>query len=200
MPPRPVARGERSLARGRPEAPALTAHGMFQDVLRGPAGEVRFARAWTDNVILDDCHRLLASLLRGDAGTTGITGVQFGSGDPRWDELDAPPPPTVGMTSLHDDFPFTLPLADLKIDYLVANDTIVSPAPTARLQIVATLPAGQPPWPEPGPDPDHPENSLREFAVVAALAEQPILLNYVRHVRIVKDATSSLTRTIWLSL
>lgn len=169
-------------------------YGMYRDVLRGPGGQVLWDRGWQKNVIVDGCRVLLAELVRGAAGTLGIQGLQVGAGLVIWDVT--PQPPAAADTVLQDPFPFTVPLGSLQFDF-VQPDGTVSPTPTNRLQIRATLGPGVPPW----PDANHPTITLREFGLVGRLAGTvtPQLMNYVRHPAIVKDPVSSLERTIWLT-
>jgi len=70
--------------------------------------------------------------------------------------------------------------------------------PTNRLQVAVRLGPGVPPWPEPGPDPDHPTSTLREFGLFGQLGGATVLINYITHVAIAKDAASTLDRIIWL--
>jgi hypothetical protein len=169
--------------------------GMYRDVLRDAAGRVTWDRGWQKNAIVTDCRRLLAGFMRGSpTGAVGIQGLQVGIGLPAWDQPPGPPPPSAGQVALVDPHPFTVLAADLQIDFLNLTTDSVSPEPTNRLQIVASLGPGVPSW----PDADHATSTLREFGLVGQLDGATVLINYVTHPAIVKDPTSTLERTIWL--
>lgn len=170
-------------------------HGMYRDVLRDATGRVTWEHAWQKNAIVTDCRRLLAGLMRGSpTGTLGIQGLQVGMGLVAWDQLPGPPPPTAGQTALVDTHAFTVPMANLQIDFLDLTTDSVSKDPTNRLQIIARLGPGVPSW----PDADHATSTLREFGLVGMLNGATVLINYVTHAAVVKDPTSTLERTIWL--
>jgi hypothetical protein len=169
--------------------------GMYRDVLRDATRRVRWDRDWRKNAIVTDCRRLLAGFMRGaPTGTLGIQGLQVGTGLAAWDQPPGPPPARPGQASLVDPHPFTVSVADLKIDFLALTSDTVSADPTNRLQIVASLGPGVPSW----PDANHATSTLREFGLVGQLDGATVLLNYVTHAAIVKDPTSTLERTIWL--
>jgi hypothetical protein len=156
---------------------------------------MRWDRGWHKNAIVIDCRRLLAGFMRGTpTGALGIRGLQVGAGLTAWDQPPGPPPPTAGQVALVDPHPFTVPVANLQIDFLNLTTDSVSATPTNRLQIVAKLSAGVPSW----PDANHATSTLREFGLVGQLNGATVLINYVTHPAIVKDPTSTLERTIWL--
>jgi hypothetical protein len=181
-----------------PPAPAVAEQaaaglqGHYHDVLTGPKGEVIWDRGWSRNTITADCKRLLAGLLHGGGGVgLGVQGIQIGQGLPAWDQGSTPAPqPT--QTKLVDPNPYLAPLSALQIDYLDGGN--VTATPTNRLQIKATLGPGVPPW----PDANHAVANLREFGLYGSLAGTNVLINYVTHPVIVKDPSSTLTRTVWL--
>ena len=174
-----------------PTEPPLS--GVFRDVLRDPRGRVTHETGWQRNVIVDDCRRLLATFMHNTPATVGIKGMRVGAGLPTWDVVP-PPAPTPSTTALADGHPFLVPPAQLAIDYLDASSTTTATV-TNRIQIVATLPAGMPPW----PDANHATATLREFGLVASLAGTDVLVNYRIHTAIAKDPTSQLVRQIWLT-
>ncbi len=151
------------------EATTLHLYGMYHDVLRDPHGTAIWDSGWRKNTIVVDCRRLLA----------GLTG---------------PPLPDGTQTALVDHNPFTVPRASLQINYLTGTGSTVSGTPTNRIQIVAQLGPNVPTW----PDANHPVSTLREFGLVGQLDSTTVLINYVRHLAIVKDPASTLVRTIWL--
>jgi hypothetical protein len=172
------------------ERPGGELKGRYRDVVRAPGGEVLTDSGWSDNAIVLDCRRLLASLMAG-APAAGIQGILIGAGLPAWD-VNGPPAATPGQIALVDPSPFLVPVADLQIDFL--DNGNVTATPTNRLQIVASLGPGEPPW----PDGSHIASSLREFGLVGQLDGNPALINYVTHPVINKDPTSTLERTLWL--
>lgn len=165
-------------------------HGMYRDVLRAADGTVISDSGWRSNAIVLDCRRMLASFTGGKPAL-GIQGLWLGSGDPAWD-VGGPPPAGPNQVAPDDSAPFLVPMADLQIDFL--DSGIVTATPTNRLQIVATIGPGDPPW----PDGAHIASSLREFGLVGEIAGNPTLINYVTHPVINKDPTSTLERTLWL--
>jgi hypothetical protein len=175
------------------EQPTAEVKGMYRDVLYDSEGRVVWDRGWCRNAIVLDCHRLLAGLLGGAAPSLGIQGLRVGQGLDAWDSA-SPPPATPAQKALIDPNAFLVLPALLQIDFL--DGGTVTNVPTNRLQIVATLGPNIPPW----PDANHASGNLREFGLVGELDNNETLINYVTHPVIVKDPTSTLTRTIWLIL
>ena len=166
-------------------------HGMYHDVLRDADGHVLFDRGWHHNTIVVQCRKLLAGFMAGPL-SLGVQGMRVGKGSDAWD-LTSPPAPSAAQTALVDPNPFLVPKAALQIDFLDAA-AAVTPSPTNRLQIVATLGPNVPAW----PDVNHASGNLREFGLVGQLSGVETLINYVTHPVIVKDPLSTLTRTVWL--
>lgn len=176
------------------ESVTVNLHGMFRDVLRDRDGRITFESGWTKNAIVADCRRLLAGFMRGaPTGALGIQGMQVGAGLPAWDTPPGPPVPSPAQVALVDPAPFTVPLASLAMAYLAG--TVVSATPTDRLQVVATLGPGVPPW----PNATHATSTLREFGLIAQLNGATVLINYRTHAAIPKDPFSTLERTVWLT-
>jgi hypothetical protein len=173
------------------EHPAQGLYGLWSDILRDATGTVLSRGDVKPNAIVMDCRRVLAAFVAGGGGP-GIEGLWFGGGDPAWD-VGGTPPATPDQTALLDPHPFFLPAADLTIDFVDDLGAVVS-VPTRRVQIIATLKAGSPPW----PDAFHAALSLREFGLASHIGRTPVLLNYVTHPVINKDAANPLERTIWL--
>lgn len=172
------------------EHPTGLLQGHYRDVIRGPDGRVLEDRGWHHNAIVVDCRKVLASFVGGEPAM-GIQGLAIGSGLTAWDA--APPgPPSPTQSWLEDPNAFIFPGAQLDIDFIDAG--LVTATPTNRLQIFASIGPGVPPW----PDANHVTASLREFGLMAQLAGNPVLLNYVTHPLISKDPTSTLERTLWL--
>jgi hypothetical protein len=167
----------------------LVAHqlyGVYHDRLLDAHGRLILDRGWQKNVIVTDCRRILAGLMRRDDGMTGIQELRYGRGLPEWDEnfvtADA------SQAELVDNDPIIIPAADLQFSYVQENGSAAA-TPTNRLQIYAKLGANQPPE----------GRTLREFGLVGHLNGAPALINYVRHLPIIKDVASTLERTIWLT-
>jgi hypothetical protein len=173
-----------------------TLYGMYSDVLRNARGEVLWESGWRKNTIVTTCRILLASFMRGTTPSPaiGIQGLQVGAGLPDWDNGPLPTPDP-GRTTLVDPHPFLVDPTHLKIDFLDGN--IITTTPTNRLQIVATLDANMPNWPD--GNPNHTVTTLREFGLIGQLGGAPTLINYVAHTAIAKDPQSTLERTIWLT-
>jgi hypothetical protein len=175
------------------ETPAIDLRGCYRDVVRDAAGRITWDSGWRKNLIVVDCRRLLCGLIRGQADTFGITGLEVGAGDPAWD-AEPIPAPLATDTKLVDANPYPVPAASLKFDYLDPAAGTVSIPPTNRLQIVATLGQDVPSW----PDANHTSSTLREFGLIGQLDGATVLMNSVRHVAIPKDPASTLVRTIQL--
>jgi hypothetical protein len=173
------------------ESSACRIRGMYRDRVTSFDGSVQWDPGWRPNTIVVDCHRLLAGFMLGGTVSLGVQGLRVGQGSDSWD-LTSPPVPSPSQTALVDPNPFLVPLASLQIDFLAGAS--VSPTPTNKLQIKATLGPNVPPW----PDANHASGNLREFGLVGKLNGKETLINYVTHPVIVKDPASTLTRTIWL--
>lgn len=173
------------------ETPGTTLYGRWRDILRDGVGRETSRSDIRPNAIVTDCRRILASFMAGSGGP-GIEGMLFGSGVSAWD-IGGAPPATPAQVALIDPAPFLVPAADLVIDFVDDLGAVVA-GPTNRLQIVATLGPGVPPWPDAG----HVAGSLREFGLLGRIGAVPALINYVTHPVINKDAASTLERTIWL--
>lgn len=173
------------------ETPTSGLKGLWRDRIRDGSGRLIYDGPIKNNAIVADCRRALALFVSGGGGP-GIEGLLFGQGSSSWD-VSGTAPATPAQTHLVDANPFLLPASSLQIDF-VDELGAVTGQPTNRLQVVATLPAGSPPW----PNATHASLSLREFGLASHVGGTATLLNYVTHPVINKDAASSLERTIWL--
>lgn len=173
------------------ETPTAGLSGRWQDVIRDRSGIITHRTEVRPNTIVVDCRRILASFVAG-ASSLGIQGMLFGSGLAAWD-IGGLPAAASAQTVLTDPNPFLVPAANLQIDFVDDVGAVVA-GPTNRLQIIATLGPGDPPW----PDVNHVAGSLREFGLVGELDSSPALINYVIHPVINKDPASTLERTLWL--
>src|SRR5207253_9934388 len=118
-------------------------------------GRVMYETPWQKNVIVDDCRRLLATFMHNVPATVGIAGLRVGAGLAAWD-VAPPAAPVPSTPNLVDPRRFLVPPAHLALAYLDAASNVTA-APTNRIQIVATLPPGMPPW----PDANHATSTLR---------------------------------------
>ena len=156
--------------------------GYYHDRLCG-LERVRLDRGWNSNLIVADCNRLLAALMKGQAGVAGILYLAVGEGQKAWDA--APPQPLPAATRLRKEI-LRRPVATEAITFL---DSAGQPTatPTGRLQINMELTRE-----------DFPANGfqpVREFGLfggnATAAADSGFMINYVIHPRI--DITGELT-------
>lgn len=168
----------------------LQIKGIYRDELTDAAGQLIYQSDWKSNTIVESCRIFLAKVMKNGSqvfsGELGIQSLQVGRGNDNWD-TDGTPLPTETQTQLVDVSP--VEITDLSIDYLDKTDQPVN-NPTSRIQIRATLEAGQPPGFTSYP--------LREFGLVGRFGNEDYLLNYVTHPVIHKDQLTTLTRTIRL--
>jgi len=59
--------------------------GYYRDVLRDRAGRVLTDSGWRSNLIVQNCNRLLAALMKGQTGMSGILYWAIGEGQSGWD-------------------------------------------------------------------------------------------------------------------
>lgn len=169
---------------------SLTAiKGIYRDCLRDLNGAVLSDSGWRDNMIVLRGRVLLSGFLKNDT-SMGIQALQVGRGDPSWDTTPAPLPDPNTLNALVDPSPFTVPVADLVLEYLDSSDNVIA-TPSNRLQITATLGPNVPPAP-PNPFP------LREFGLFGKLGGTLQMIDYIRHPLIQKDAITTLERKVRL--
>lgn len=168
-----------------------TIKGIYRDKLFDAAGNPIFDSEWKSNLIVLRCRLLLASFMKNEPTALGIRALQVGRGDSSWDVTPPPAPNPATTTQLFDAAPFTIPNTDLVLQYLNDSDQI-TPGPTNRIEIVATLGAGVP---APITDPPYP---LREFGLFGSLSGAPFMIDYVRHPLIEKDGAVTLERRVRL--
>ncbi len=68
--------------------------GYYHDILTGPQGQIQWDSGWRPNLIVQQCHRLLAALMKGHQGMRGVLFWAVGEGQERWDSLSPSPVPT----------------------------------------------------------------------------------------------------------
>lgn len=165
--------------------------GIYRDRLIGPNEEVLSDSGWKSNMIVLRCRVLLAGFMKNEGTARGIQSLKFGKGDPAWDQLAQPPKPDPNsLEQLVDASPFSIPVANLKLEYLDPRTSDLSPQATNCVQITATLGPSQPPAPDPFP--------LREFGLFGQMNNREFMIDYVRHPVIEKDSLMTLERKVRL--
>ncbi len=172
----------------------LWIQGIYRDVVEDAQRNVVHDSGWISNTITTDCRKLLASFIKNDpGGPAGIRYLAVGQGESSWDDDGAPAPNPDTTTSLKDMYEPPIDVAELEVVYLTDGGA-VSPDPTRRIRIKATLKDDYPaPLAENGTYP------LREFGLFGELGGVPYMINCVRHPRIDKHKSETLTREIVLS-
>lgn len=165
----------------------LQIKGIYRDELTDASGQLIYQSDWKSNTIVESCRIFLAKVMSAgniDTSPLGIQSLAVGRGQDSWDTGETPSP-LESQTWLVDDTPKII--TTLTINYLDLNDQIVpvNEDPTSRIQIRATLEAGE-------------ALPLREFGLIGQVGDQIHLLNYVTHAVIHKDQLTTLTRTIRL--
>ncbi len=172
----------------------LWIQGIYRDVVEDARQSVVYDSGWVSNTITTNCRKLLASFIRNDpGGPAGIRYLAVGQGESSWDDDGAPAPDPDTTTTLQQGYQPPIDVTQLEVVYL--NDAgAVSQDPTRRIRIKATLEA------------DYPEPlsglktyPLREFGLFGELGGVPYMINCVRHPRIDKHESETLTREIVLS-
>lgn len=137
------------------------------------------------NTVVDDCSRLIASLMKGQAGMTGITYWAVGSGAGSWDN-DNPPAPKVGDTKLFNET-FRKAINASDITFLNSNDKPTTSV-TNKLQISVTFTESEA------------NGELREFGLFGGNAtgtkNSGIMINRKTHGLIYKTSGMRLERII----
>ncbi len=166
----------------------LIIKGIYRDRLLDAGGQLVFDSEWKSNLIVTNCRVLLAGFMRNEVSARGIRNLQVGQGDPAWDTTPPPAPPPSSNTLVDNTTKFTIPVANLILQYLNDSDAIV-PGPTSRVEITATLGPNQP---------VAGIYNLREFGLFGELNGQPFMIDYVRHPVIQKSGSFTLERRIRL--
>jgi hypothetical protein len=166
----------------------LIIKGIYRDRLLDAGGQLVFDSEWKSNLIVTNCRVLLAGFMRNEGSARGIRNLQVGQGLSIWDDNPPGAPPLTSNTLVDTTTKFTIPVANLNLQYLNDSDAIV-PGPTSRIEITATLGPNQP---VPG------IYNLREFGLFGELNGQPFMIDYVRHPVIQKSGSFTLERRIRL--
>ena len=164
--------------------------GIYRDRLITPEGLVVFDSRWRSNMIVLQGRKLLAGFMKNEATARGIQSLKIGRGLEAWDTAPPPVPDPASVTDLVDTI-FTIPVANLLIQYLDAGDA-ATVTPTNRIQITSTLGVDQP---TPATDPPA---RLREFGLFGTLNGAPFMIDYIRHPLIEKEGSVTLERRVRL--
>jgi len=165
--------------------------GIYCDELADAAGRVTWRSGWRSNAIVASCDRLLAALMKREAGVQGILYWAIGSGDAGWDL--ALPEATPAASWLVSEVA-RQQLSPEQIGYV---DQSGAPAGTPKncLEITAEFGVGD--LPAEGLTP------LREFGLfggdATAGAGTGLMVDYVIHPRIDLGGGLTLRRTLRLS-
>lgn len=180
----------------------LWIQGIYRDVVEDAQQNVVHDSGWVSNTITVNCRKLLASFVKNEQGEDkkqpqGICHLAVGQGKEAWDhpnlsDPDSPEPKdSTGLIQPCEDVP--IDLENLDVEYLNA-DGAVEDGPTCRIRIKATLGDG---YPQPLPNTE--TYPLREFGLFGKLGDDLYMINCVRHPKIDKHKSETLTREIILS-
>jgi hypothetical protein len=165
--------------------------GRYQDELRDTQGRLLWQSGWRSNRIVNSCSRLLAALMKGEAGMQGLRYWAVGQGEGSWDvTLLNPQPANTQLTSEV----ARLPLSAEHVKY-IDGENAPSATPTNCLEVTVDI-----------------EGSrlvgsgfrfLREFGLFGGDAtEAPnsgLMINQVIHPRIDMAPGMTLSRTLHLT-
>ena len=158
-------------------------HWKVTDVITYPDG-TKETRNYV-NTVVDDCSRLIASLMKGQAGHKGIAYWAVGSGAGTWDNAN-PPAPAVGDTKLVNET-FRKAIQPSDIVFLDVNDNVTALV-TNKLQIKVSFLEAEA------------NGELREFGLyggeATATKGSGIMINRKTHGLIYKTSGMQLERTI----
>jgi hypothetical protein len=165
--------------------------GIYRDELTDTEGRVAWRSGWRPNVIVASCDRLLAALMKREAGVQGILYWALGTGDAGWDA--SPPEASPAASKLATEVARRQLLPE-QIGY-VDQSGAPSAIPTSRLEITAEFRG----------DDLAPETlvPLREFGLFGGdatlAADTGLMVDYVIHPRIDLGGGLILRRTVRLS-
>jgi hypothetical protein len=166
-------------------------NGRYQDVLRNAQGRLLWQSGWRSNRILNNCSRLLAALMKGEAGIQGLRYWAVGQGERRWDATL--PNPQLASTQLTSEL-VRLPLSAEQITYIDSQNA-PSATPTNRLQVTVDIDGST--LVSSGFQP------LREFGLFGGdateTANSGLMINQVIHPRIDIAPDMTLSRTLHLT-
>ena len=158
-------------------------HWKVTDKITYPDGRVE-VRNYV-NTVVDDCSRLIASLMKGQAGYKGVTYWAVGSGANTWDNAN-PPAPAVGDNKLFNET-FRKAINASDITFLDSSDNPTTSV-TNKLQIKVLFTE------------EEANGELREFGLFGGDAtsnrNSGIMINRKTHGLIYKTSGMTLERTI----
>jgi hypothetical protein len=159
--------------------------GMYRDVLYDSVNQLVFDRGWVSNTIVDDGRVLLASFMKGEQGTGGISWLKVGRGLASWGSNPEHPPVTA--TDLQGPYSEKISINPKQDMFFLDERNNQTPQPTSRLEIRVVL--GQ----------NFPQKDrtceLREFGL---FSKDMRMINCVYHPLIQKSASDTLIRVIRL--
>lgn len=141
------------------------------------------------NTVVDDCSKLIACLMKAQAGYTGLLFWAIGSGSETWNDASLPSPTTADHTLLAETYRKAI-TAD-SVVFLDASN-VVTATPTNKLQISINF------------DSTEANNSyFREFGLFGGNAtitlNSGIMINRKIHTSIYKTSSISVARTLRLT-
>jgi hypothetical protein len=164
-------------------APRVIVRGKWQDKIIYENGTVVISD-WTPNQVQNTNATLLASLMKIEAGITGIQYIAVGAGLAAWDAV--PPAQPYTQTTLTTEY-FRKAIAPAEITFRDALGNLSLP-PTNIIQIDVTL------------LPAEANGTQREFGIfggnATAAADSGYMVNWLVHGRIDKDATMTIQRSV----
>lgn len=165
--------------------------GVYRDQLHDEKNNLIWDGGWRTNLIVNSCNPLLAALMRGEPGFSGILYWAVGEGAASWDKLSPSPDAEDGQLAKE---LARKALSTEDIVYLDEKNQAIL-GPTARLQIGAIFTRE-----ELG---GSGTRSLREFGLFGGDATEALnsgrMIDYVIHPRIQLTAGMTLTRNLHLT-
>jgi hypothetical protein len=159
-------------------------------IVEAKAGET-FEMPVGYNLVVDDCSRLIAALLKNHTGYTGIKFWEVGSGQSNWSD-SAPPTPVSGDKTLNNPL-FRKAVQTTDISFIDAN-SVVTTSVTNRIQVSVTFSSAEA------------NGYLREFGLfgggtdcVAGTLGSGVMVNRKTHGVIYKTSGMELQRTLRLT-
>lgn len=170
--------------------PSIGLHGIYCDSLVDAASGIAQDRGWQSNRIVNNCNRLLAALMKGQAGMQGVLYLAIGEGEAAWDS--AAPSPTADTSRLAGEWHRQA----ITSEQMVFLDALGMPSLSVTDQLQITVNFSGAELVASG------YQSLREFGLfggdATAAPDSGYLINYVIHPRIDLTAQASLIRVLRL--
>ena len=162
--------------------------GYYRDVVTDVTGRVRSNTGWRLNLIVKNCDRLLAAMMKRHDGMQGILYLAVGEGEEGWDLAQPTPIPSTSKLTKE------LLRQPIEADQIVYLDSQIQ-EPTNHLEITAEFHgAGLV---------TNGFRSLREFGLFGGNANEApdsgFMINYVIHPRIDLNPDATLTRRVRLN-